>query len=484
MAAQPMTRPWALHLAPGMVADLMRHLFPGDHDEHGAVLGVSVVETERGTRLLGRRLYLAEDGVDYVEGTRGYRMLTATFVRDRILDCRREGLGYLAIHCHGGTEQVAFSSDDMASHERGYPALLDILAGQFVGALVFAHDAVAGDLWLPNGRRIKLDHARLLGSPIRDLGPAPPAETESDPTFDRQSRLFGDRGQAILSNQKVGIIGAGGAGSLAVEYLARLGVGHLVVIDPERIEPSNLPRIVGSRRQDAWPWLTHESRPTLIRKLGQRISTPKVEIAKRVAKQANPKIRFEAIRGDVTREYVAARLIDCDYLILAADSAQARLVINALVHQYLIPGVQLGAKVQINDEGKILDIFSVVRPIFPGEGCLWCNGLINPARLQEEALTPDQRRQQRYVADADVQAPSVITLNAITVAHAVNDYLMTTVGLVGEDWDRKWTRFHPAAGSAVDRLQVDIPRGDHDCRECGAAGRLAAGAACRLPVAT
>jgi ThiF family len=284
-----------------------------------------------------------------------------------------------------------------------------------------------------------------------------------------------------LSRQKVGVIGAGGAGSLVVEYLARIGVGHLVVVDPERIETSNLSRIVGSRRRDAWPWLTHPSRPALVRQLGERISTTKVKIAERVAKQANPHIRFEAIRDDVTREAVAQRLIDCDYLILAADSAQARLVVNAIVHQYLIPGVQIGSKVQLGEGGKILDVFSVVRPMNPGEGCLWCNQLISPARLQEEALTPEQRRLQRYVADEEVHAPSVITLNAVAGAHAVNDYLLSTVGLVDSDWERKWYRIHPGAAQGADRFLRELPRRDENCPECGRDSRLGAGRTRSLP---
>ena len=481
MAAQPVTPPWSLHLAPAMAADLLGHLFPGDRDEHGAVLGVSVVETDRGVRLLGRRLYLAEDGIDYVPGSRGYRMLVPAFVRDRILDCEREGLGYLAVHCHRGTDRVAFSADDMASHERGYPALLDILGGRPVGALVFATNAVAGDIWLPDGRRLTLDHARLLGSPIRELRAAPSARTADDPTFDRQSRLFGDRGQAVLARQKVAVIGAGGAGSLVVEYLARLGIGHLLVIDPERIDATNLPRVVGSRPRDAWPWLTGPSRPQPLRMLGERLATPKVKIAKRVARQANPRIRFEAIQADVTHEAAAQRLVDCDYLFLAADTAQARLVVNAIVHQYLIPGVQLGAKVQLDDNGQVLDIFSVIRPLQPGEGCLWCNQLISRARLQEEALTPEQRRQQRYVADNDVHAPSVITLNAVAAAQAVNDYMLSTVGLMNPTHERRWSRIHPVAPAAVDRTLAERPRREAGCPECSDIGRLGAGRACRMP---
>ncbi|EWM15306.1 ThiF family adenylyltransferase [Kutzneria sp. 744] len=465
-----------------MTEQLTGHLFPGDGDEHGAVIGAGVVETGRGTRLLGRRLYLARDGVDYVPGRRGYRMLAATFVRDRVLDCDHEGLAYLAVHCHGGASYVAFSGDDLASHERGYPALLDILEHQPVGGLVLARDSLAGDIWLQEGNRVELTSAVVHGEPTRVLHPSPPPAPLADLTYDRQSRLFGDRGQAILAGQKVGIIGVGGAGSLINEYLARVGVGHIVSIDPDLIETSNLPRVVGSRRRDARPWLTDPTRPAFIRRIGQQLATPKVKVARRVARQANPQIRFDAVEGDVTHDDVARSLIDCDYLFLAADSMQARLVVNAVVHQYIIPAVQVGAKVQLDRDGNVTDVFSVVRPLTPGLSCLWCNELIKPDKLQEEALTPEQHRQQRYVDDADIHAPSVITLNAVAAAHAVDDYLMSTVGLLSAPHSERWTRFHPTASETTGRVIREIPRSDNDCPECGTNGRLGLGAGQRLPV--
>ena len=115
MAGQSIAAPWSLRISSEMMSELHGHLFPGDHDEHGAVLGVTVVRTTRGTRLLARRLFLARDGIDYVPGDRGYRLLTPEFVSDRILDCQEEGLGYLAIHCHGGTDNVGFSEVDLAA---------------------------------------------------------------------------------------------------------------------------------------------------------------------------------------------------------------------------------------------------------------------------------------------------------------------------------------------------------------------------------
>lgn len=449
---------WTLRVPEHIMGRLEQHLFPGDNDEHGAVIGAAVVSTERGYRLLARRLFLAEDGVDYVAGQRGYRMLTASFVRDCALACSDEGLAYLAVHCHRGTNRVALSPDDLASQERGYPALLDILDGPPVGGLVFAREAVAGQIWLPDGSRVPLAHLVVPGRPIRRLFPAPlPNPSDADERYDRQARLFGDRGQDLLARQKVAIIGAGGGGSLLVEYLARLGVGHLVVIDPDVIELTNLPRIVGACLED--------------------IGRPKVEVAARVARQAQPGIIIEAICGDVTDEEVAATLTDCDYILLAADTMQARLLTNAVIHQYLVPGVQIGAKAQVDQAtGDLLDLFSVVRPVIPGRGCLWCNGLISAAKLQEEATAPEQLARQRYIQEANVHAPSVITLNAVSAAHAANDYLMSVTGLLHANSVR-WAKYYPREGEAA----YDIPRSDSDCPECSSIGRLAAGDQIRLP---
>ena len=71
------------------------------------------------------------------------------------------------------------------------------------------------------------------------------------------------------------------------------------------------------------------------------VGRAKVEVAKRVAHEANPKVRFEAIEGSVVDASVACRLTDVDFLFLATDTMQSRLIFNVLVHQYLIPGIQI-----------------------------------------------------------------------------------------------------------------------------------------------
>lgn len=217
-----------------------------------------------------------------------------------------------------------------------------------------------------------------------------------------------------------------------------------------------------------------------MRRLGAQRSRRKTHIAARVARQANSRITVEKVTGDIADDSVAQRFTDCDFLFLAADSMRARLVFNALVHQYLIPGAQVGAKVTADKAtGEILDVFSVYRPVLPGTGCLWCNGLISPARLQEEALTENERSQQRYIEESTIHAPSVITLNAVACAHAVDDYLFSVTGLLAPGTSTAYRRFLPRDAD----FMLDDPRQDPDCTECGNGpkGRLGIGSGMRLP---
>jgi molybdopterin/thiamine biosynthesis adenylyltransferase len=439
---------------------LEAHLFQKDADEHGAVIAAGMSTLDGSIRLLAHDVFLAVDGVDYVEGDRGYRMLTADFVRDRALHCRDERLCYLAVHNHFGRDAVEFSTTDVRSHERGYPALRDILRGPIVGALVFAKNAVAGDLWFADHRR-PLRSAIVHGANTYRMYPRASASfAKSDECFDRQARLFGDRGQTILRELHVGVIGLGGVGSIANELFARLGVGKLTLVDPDRLEASNVPRVVGSTMAD--------------------IGVTKVEIAQRVALAANPAAHVRALAASVIDDQVARELLTCDVLILAADTMQARLVVNAIAYQYLIPCYQIGSKVQVDKAtGAVVDVFSVVRPILPGgSGCLWCNGLINSDKLSEEALSEDERRAQRYVDDPGVASPSVITLNAVGTAIACNQVMMSAVGLRTAG-SGDYVYVDGRTGAA----RYEEPRRDRECLECGLtpSSRYARGDARSLP---
>ena len=435
---------------------IMEHLFPGDGDEHGAILRAGVVRSGPSLRLLVQHVQPAEFGSDYVPGQYGHRALTPAFIHREIRQCRDSRLAYLAVHNHGSDRRVNFSRIDIESHERGYPALMDIGRGVPVGALVYGRRSVAADIWLPDGTRRSLGTYRVIGREVTRLYSQPRRERGSHPEHERQVRMFGASGQRILEASKVAVIGLGGVGSLVTEYLARLGVGNLVLIDPEQIDESNLSRVVGATGVDV------------------EICQLKTQIAVRHAREMAIHTNLQPIAGDVSRDSVAQLLRDCDFIFLAADSMRARLVVNAIAHQYLIPTIQMGTKIRSGKSGNIDDAMCAVRHVRPGTGCLWCNGLVDPTQLAIEAKSDTERKEQAY--GVQEPNPSVITLNAVAAAHAVNDFLFDFLGLRTNDTEAAYQHFHFHSGKA----QRVIPRRDPECRECVL--RLAMGDALELPV--
>jgi len=461
-----------LHATDADWEHLCRHVFTGDRDEHGAVLLCGIAEGDAFTRLLVRDVVLAVDGVDYLPGLRGYRHLDGAFVTHQARRARDQGLAYIAVHNHGGTTSVGFSGPDLTSHERAYPTLLGLIQRP-VGALVLAEDAVAGDIWFPNGRRVPLGRTVVVGSSRQVLTPdLDLAEPTVAARYQRQSLLFGAVGQRILSDSKVAVVGAGGVGMLLVQGLARLGVGNLVVIDPERVDITNLPRLPEASRRDAMEYLARVRLPAWVRKVARSFAAPKVQVARGIVRRANPDAKFEGLVGDIADDDVARRVTDCDFIFLAADSMLARSVVNQISYQYLVPALQVGSKPVIEPiSGAILDVFGVVRTLGTHPGCLSCTGLIDPTRLGEEALGDTvQMANQRYVDDPEVEAASVITLNAMGAGWAANDFMQFMVGLGRPSRGFRILRIQPPT-SEIPHVVVQEPEVDRGCLVCGSSDR-------------
>ncbi|MBL7487428.1 ThiF family adenylyltransferase [Frankia sp. AgW1.1] len=90
--------------------------------------------------------------------------------------------------------------------------------------------------------------------------------------------MFGPESQRRLDELTVAVVGVGGAGSLIVQGLAHVGVGRLVLVDPDVVDETSLARLVGARPQDA------------------RRGTAKVDVARRTARAVNPGLKVRTIR--------------------------------------------------------------------------------------------------------------------------------------------------------------------------------------------
>jgi hypothetical protein len=187
-----------------------------------------------------------------------------------------------------------------------------------------------------------------------------------------------------------------------------------------------------------------------------------VEIARRLVRAIDPGIDLRAVDGDIADADTARLLIDADYLLLATDTATARLVVNAVSQTFLVPLIQIGAKVETRKDGTIEQIYTAVRPVLPRRGCLACAGLIDPIALQREVATPEERANQNYLGDPEVIDPSVTTLNASSAAGALNVLLMSVIGQASDE-----LAAHRITLTREGNVLALADKHDPACRWCG-----------------
>jgi len=120
---------------------------------------------------------------------------------------------------------------------------------------------------------------------------------------------FGEAGQQKLQAARVLVVGAGGLGCPALQYLAAAGVGHIGIMDDDRIDLSNLHRQVLYDTAD----IGQAKAEVAARKL--RLQNPDIEITYWVA-QLKPTNAAELLQSydvilDCTDNF-AARYLLCD----------------------------------------------------------------------------------------------------------------------------------------------------------------------------
>lgn len=261
--------------------------------------------------------------------------------------------------------------------------------------------------------RIPVDRVRVVGQRIRAFPAWSKSHDDSSvgERFDRQIRAFGRDGQRTLQELRVGVVGAGGTGSAVIEQLARLGVGHLTVVDPDHVSASNLTRIYGSTARD--------------------VGRPKAELAAEHARAINPGIAAEAIVGRITERSRMESLRACDIIFGCTDDHAGRAVLSRMAYWYLIPVIDMGVVITSRD-GVIDGLYGRVTTVTPGTACLICRRRVDPNRMREELLEPAERArlvEEGYAQGLDEPDPSVVTYTTMVATYAVNELLVRLFGL-------------------------------------------------------
>lgn len=341
-----------------------------DGREAFAALLCGVHRTRRRARLLVRRVILPEDDC-FVARTAGGISLRPEFDEVLLGIAEAERLVPVQVHTHPGRGVPRFSFTDDHSEASRSIALRKALQMD-MGSVVFDSGVQYCDarLWR-DGR----PHRMRVMEELAVLGGAPGSGRVSDDgLFDRQVRAFGSHFQRLLQEMRIGIVGAGGLGSIVVDQLARLGVSDFVVVDPDRVERSNLNRLVGSTAQDA------------------RHGTAKTEVARRlVAGVHEGRSRVTMLETAVDDRRAIRALAPCDVLVVATDNHASRLLVQEIGVAYLRPVLHAGVGLE-GENGRIRRVLGrATSAPTAGPWCLYCRGVIDPNRAARETADPEHR---------------------------------------------------------------------------------------------
>jgi len=149
--------------------------------------------------------------------------------------------------------------------------------------------------------------------------------------------------QERLRAAKVMVVGAGALGNEIVKNLALLGVGHIVVVDFDHVENSNLSRSVLFREGD-------EGRP-------------KAEVLAERASEINPDVKVLPIVGDITADVGFGVFREMEVVLCGLDNREARVFVNQICWKAKVPWI----------DGAIEVLQGMVKVFVPPDGpCYEC----------------------------------------------------------------------------------------------------------------
>lgn len=166
-------------------------------------------------------------------------------------------------------------------------------------------------------------------------------------------------GQLAISNATVLIVGVGGLGSAAAQYLAASGVGELILVDHDNVDLSNLQRQVIHKEST--------------------LNRPKVTSAEAAIHELNSTIKVDAVFERIDEEALAPLVKRADVVLDCTDNFEIRQTINRVC---VVTKKPLVSGAAIRFEGQI-SVFDLRKSSSPCYQCLF--GL-----LDQEGLTCSQ----------------------------------------------------------------------------------------------
>ncbi len=389
-------------------AVLYQHLFPSDGMEAVALLLCGRhVGTDRHTLSVMEVLPIAYD----LCNRKPDRITWPTAQLVSLLNrSAKEGLAVVKIHSHPGSYDRFSEFDAVADAEFFEATASWIESDEPHGSLIA----------LPDGRLFgRYADAESCFRPFDMISVAGDSiEYWTDAAFDivpafadRHAQVLGEETIGVLRKLRCAVVGASGTGSPTVEQLFRLGIGELLIVDPDVVGLENLNRIINSKRFHAIS------------------KTPKVNVLAEAIHDTNIGTSVVPLAEDLCSANVVRQVADCDIIFGCVDSVFARHLLNKLASTYCIPYIDVGVGIKADGNGGIAHITGAVHYLQPDGSSLLSRQVFTLDEVQADALRRidpeefERRSGDGYIKGADVSRPAVIPINLTFSGLAVYEFL-------------------------------------------------------------
>ena len=280
---------------------------------------------------------------------------------------------------------------------------------------------------------------------------APGQLPSTSPAFSRQALAFGPALTTTLKMLRFGVIGCGGTGSATAPLLARAGAGHVLLIDDDVVDVTNLNRLHGATQEDA------------------DAMRPKVEVVAREIARMGLGCRVQPVGGWVNDPNVREALKSCDVVFCCTDDHSGRVFLNRVAYFYLLPVFDMGLAMAVAKApgSGMADISARITTVMPPNACLLCRGAVDLEIARSEDLRRkdptefERRKREAYVRGEGNPNPAVVTFTTETACMAVNELLNRLVGFrkrnMGSEVRRRFLYCEDRSTSAASR---------HSCPVC------------------
>ena len=380
--------------------------------------------------------------------------------RDFLRRCRERALakggGMAVMHNHLGPGWQDMSLDDVVMESRSVSNPARATGLPALGLTLGTDGMWSARFWIRKGRSYECKWC----SSVRILSPdhlsfqANPQLSHSRMTkssaarFRRSVEAWGIKGQELLGQLKVGIVGLGSVGALAAESMGRMGVRRLVLIDMDRVETHNLDRLINAGRCD--------------------IGRYKVDVAAEHLERtaSHPFQELVALPVSLRASNAYRSLADCDVILACADKPVARDLVNHLAVCHLIPAIDAG--VALRNRGIGLHRGHIVSQVVtPDSRCLRCTNqyTTDQLSLEIEGLLEDPEYILALPAD---RRPNTANIFPASLTAASQQIQLFTRLLFGPDW---WVsvyqqRYHLSVNSLHNTSDSCKPHCDVHARMC------------------